>query len=40
MSAIVNPETYAYLTARRAWTPARFERRLGDSLTVLLLPPS
>jgi AcrR family transcriptional regulator len=40
MSAIANPDTYAYLTARRGWTPARFERWLVDSLTVLLLPQS
>jgi hypothetical protein len=40
MSAIGNPETYAYLTARRGWTPARFERWLVDSLTALVLPPS
>lgn len=40
MSAIVNPETYAYLTRRRNWTPARVERWIADSLTLLLLPPA
>ena len=39
MSALGNPDTYAYLTGRRGWTPARYERWLFDSLTVLLLPP-
>jgi AcrR family transcriptional regulator len=38
MSAVANPETYAYLTKRRGWTPARVERWLADSLTLLLLP--
>jgi AcrR family transcriptional regulator len=40
MSALANPETYAYLTGRRGWTPARYERWVADSLTVLLLPPA
>jgi hypothetical protein len=39
MAAIANPESYAYLTGRRGWTPARYERWLADSLRVLLLPP-
>lgn len=39
MSALANPDTYAYLTRRRGWTPARIERWLADSLTLLLLPP-
>jgi AcrR family transcriptional regulator len=39
MSAVANPETYGYLTRRRGWTPARFERWLAQSLTLLLLPP-
>ncbi len=40
MSAIANPDTYAYLTRRRGWTPARIERWLADSLALLLLPPA
>jgi AcrR family transcriptional regulator len=39
MSAVANPETYAYLTTRRGWTPARVERWLADTLALLLLPP-
>lgn len=37
-SALGNPETYAYLTRRRCWTPGRYERWLAESLTLLLLP--
>jgi AcrR family transcriptional regulator len=40
MAAIGSPDNYAYLTGRRGWTPARFERWLVDSLTALVLPPS
>jgi AcrR family transcriptional regulator len=40
MSALVNPDTYAYLTRRRGWTPARVERWLAQNLTLLLLPPT
>jgi AcrR family transcriptional regulator len=40
ISALANPENYAYLTRRRGWTPARYERWLAESLTLLLLPPS
>jgi AcrR family transcriptional regulator len=40
MSAVANPETFAYLTRRRGWTPARIERWLETSLTLLLLPPA
>ncbi len=40
VSALANPETYAYLTRRRGWTAARFQRWLEESLTLLLLPPS
>ena len=39
MSALVNPETYAYLTRRRGWTPGRVERWLAENLALLLLPP-
>jgi len=39
MSSLANPDTYAYLTRRRGWTPARIERWLADSLALLLLPP-
>ena len=40
VSALANPETYAYLTRRRGWTAARVQRWLEESLTLLLLPPS
>ena len=40
LSALANPENYAYLTRRRGWTPVRFQRWLEESLTLLLLPPS
>lgn len=40
ISAIGNPQTYAYLTRRRGWTPARFERWLAENLALLLLPPA
>lgn len=40
LAALANPENYAYLTRRRGWTPARFQRWLEESLTLLLLPPS
>jgi hypothetical protein len=40
MSALANPETYAYLTRRRNWTPPRMERWLAENLTLLLLPSS
>jgi AcrR family transcriptional regulator len=39
LSALANPETYTYLTRRRGWSPARYERWLAQSLTLLLLPP-
>jgi len=39
VSAIANPETYAYLTRRRGWSAARVQRWLEESLTLLLLPP-
>ncbi len=38
LSALANPETYTYLTRRRGWSPARYERWLAQSLTLLLLP--
>lgn len=40
VSALANPETYAYLTRRRGWTEARVQRWLEESLTLVLLPPS
>jgi len=40
LSAIANPESYAYLTRRRGWSPARVERWLAETLTLLLLPPA
>ena len=39
-SVLGSPEAYARLTAQRGWTPARYERWLATSLTLLLLPPS
>ena len=38
MSAVVHPDTYAFLTRRRGWTPARYERWLSVNLPLLLLP--
>lgn len=38
MSAIAHPDTYFFLTSRRGWTAARYERWLTDSLRLLLLP--
>jgi hypothetical protein len=40
MSALANPETYAYLTRRRGWSPARVERWLAENLALLLLAPT
>jgi AcrR family transcriptional regulator len=40
MSALANPDTYAYLSRRRGWTPARIERWLATNLALVLLPPS
>jgi len=39
VAGLSNPENYAYLTRRRGWPPARFQRWLEESLTLLLLPP-
>jgi AcrR family transcriptional regulator len=39
MSVLANPETYAFLTRRRGWTPARVQRWLEEDLALLLLPP-
>jgi AcrR family transcriptional regulator len=36
MSAIANPDTFAFLTRRRGWTPARFERWLAETLRLAL----
>jgi|1186.fasta_scaffold273571_1 AcrR family transcriptional regulator len=38
-SALSNPNTYALLVGERNWTAEKFERWLGDSLTLLLLRP-
>jgi hypothetical protein len=40
LSALANPDTYAYLTNRRGWAPARVERWLAENLALLLLPPA
>ncbi len=37
-AALANPDTYAFLTGDRGWTPEMFEEWLYDSLTRLLLP--
>ena len=37
-SVLSNPSTYALLVGERGWTADRFEKWLGDSLIVLLLP--
>jgi AcrR family transcriptional regulator len=39
MSGLANPDTYAYLTRRRGWTPARFERWVATNLALVLLSP-
>jgi hypothetical protein len=36
MSAIANPDTFAFLTRRRGWTSARFERWLAETLRLAL----
>ena len=40
LSALAHPDTYAFLTRRRGWTPARYERWLSDNLRLLLLSPA
>jgi TetR/AcrR family transcriptional regulator of autoinduction and epiphytic fitness len=37
-AALANPDTYAFLTRQRNWSPEWFEEWLGDSLTRVLLP--
>jgi AcrR family transcriptional regulator len=37
MSAMAHPDTYAFMTRRRGWTPERYERWLSDNLRLLLL---
>lgn len=39
-AALANPESYAFLTGERGWSPERFEQWLADSLAKLLLPES
>ena len=39
-TALSNPNTYALLCGERGWSADKFQRWLGDSLTVLLLPGS
>jgi AcrR family transcriptional regulator len=36
--ALTSPETYALLTRRRGWSPARYERWLATNLALTLLP--
>ena len=38
--ALVSPETFALLTRRRGWSPARYERWLANNLVLTLLPGS
>lgn len=37
-ATLASPETYAFLTGTRGWTPQRYEEWLADSLRRLLLP--
>ena len=37
-ATLASPETYAFLTGDRGWTPEQYEHWLTDSLTRLLLP--
>jgi AcrR family transcriptional regulator len=37
--ALANPDTYAELTSHRGWSPDHYENWLGNTLTLLLLPP-
>jgi AcrR family transcriptional regulator len=39
MSTLAHPDTYAFLTRRRGWAPAHYERWLSDNLRLALLPP-
>ncbi|TNC29268.1 helix-turn-helix transcriptional regulator [Amycolatopsis alkalitolerans] len=36
--ALQTPETYQFLTARRGWSPERWEHWVADALTTQLLP--
>jgi hypothetical protein len=36
-SALSNPSAYALLADERGWSPDKFEQRLGDNMTLLLL---
>jgi hypothetical protein len=35
---LVSPDTFALLTQRRGWSPARYERWLATNLALALLP--
>jgi AcrR family transcriptional regulator len=37
--ALANPDTYAHLTSHRGWSPEHYQSWLGETLTLLLLPP-
>jgi hypothetical protein len=37
-SALANPNTYAFFTVERGWTPDQYQQWLTDSLIRLLLP--
>ena len=37
--ALANPDTYAHLTSHRGWSPDQYQTWLGETLTLLLLPP-
>ena len=39
-SVLAAPETFALLTGRRGWSPARYERWLADNLALVVLPPT
>jgi AcrR family transcriptional regulator len=37
-SVLASPDTFAFLTRRRGWSPSRYERWLATNLTLVLLP--
>jgi AcrR family transcriptional regulator len=39
LSALANPDTYAFVTRLRQWTPSRYESWLARNLEYVLLPP-
>jgi hypothetical protein len=37
--ALANPDTYAHFTSHQGWSPDQYQTWLGETLTLLLLPP-